>query len=435
VSFPVELLRTLIRFDTSNPPGNEGACVAYLRDLLERAGLATQLFALDPDRPNLLARLPGRGLAPPLLLHGHVDVVPTAGQRWTHPPFAADVADGFIWGRGALDMKAGVAMMVAAVLEAAAGPEAPAGDVLLAVLSDEERGGRYGARYLVETHPQLFAGVRHAIGELGGFSHYLGRRKLYPVQVAEKQVCRLRVIVRGPAGHGAVPARGGAMARLGALLLRLDGHPLPLHVTPVARLMFGAVGAALPLPQRVALEALGRPPLAGAALRLLGAQGESFRPLLHHTVTPTSVRGGEGPNVVPGEVTVELDGRLLPGFTPDDLLAELRPLAGPGADVEVTGYEPGPPAPDLTLFPTLAAVLREGDPSGTAVPFLSPGASDARLFARLGIQTYGFLPMDLPRGFRYAQAIHGPDERIPVEAVAFGAGALRALLRRYRSTT
>jgi acetylornithine deacetylase/succinyl-diaminopimelate desuccinylase-like protein len=213
---PAQLLQTLIRFDTTNPPGNEAACIGYLDELLREAGLATTILAKDPARPNLIARLPGNGNAPPLLLQGHVDVVSTAGQQWTHPPFAGIEHDGFIWGRGALDMKSGVAMMTSALLHLAQSGTTPNGDILLCVLSDEEAGGTYGARFLVEEHPTQFAGVKHALGEFGGFPTPIGGRTFYLVQVAEKVLCPLRITVRGPGGHGMLPQRGGTMARLGA---------------------------------------------------------------------------------------------------------------------------------------------------------------------------------------------------------------------------
>src|SRR5579859_628905 len=198
---PVALLQRLIQFDTTNPPGDEAACIAYINNLLVEAGIETTLLARDPSRLNLLARLPGRGQAPPLLLQGHVDVVTTAHQTWQYPPFEGRLVDDYIWGRGALDMKGGVAMMIAAVLRAKAEHRVPPGDVLLLLVSDEEAFGEYGARYLVEEHAGLFAGVRYALGEFGGFTLHLGGRRFYPIQVAEKQHCRVLATVRGPGGH------------------------------------------------------------------------------------------------------------------------------------------------------------------------------------------------------------------------------------------
>ncbi|MFQ5426923.1 MAG: M20/M25/M40 family metallo-hydrolase, partial [Gaiellales bacterium] len=419
------------RFDTSNPPGDEAACVAFIGELLDAAGLETRIVARDPARPNLIARLPGEGRAAPLLLHGHVDVVPAADGEWSHPPFGGTIADDLVWGRGALDMKGGFAMLLCALLRAKAQGATPPGDVVLAVLSDEEAGGDLGARFLVEQHPELFGGIRYAIGEFGGFSLEIGGRRFYPVQVSEKQTCSLRATVRGPGGHGALPLRGGAMARLARLLGRLDRRRLPVHVTPVTRAMIDSIAGALPFPRGHALRLLLNPRLTDRVLDLAGEQARAFDALLHNTVNATVVRGGEAVNVIPGAVAVELDGRLLPGHGPDEMLAELHSLAGPGLELEVLRHEPGPPEPDLGLYGTLAATLREADPDGTPVPMLLPGATDGRHFARLGIQTYGFLPMRLPSEFRFMKLVHAADERVPVDALEFGTAAICKVLRRF----
>jgi acetylornithine deacetylase/succinyl-diaminopimelate desuccinylase-like protein len=433
---PVELLRALIHFDTTNPPGNEAACIAYVASLLRETGVEPMILALDPARPNLVARLAGRGAAPPLLLYGHVDVVTTADQSWTHPPFAADEAAGFIWGRGALDMKGGVAMLVAAFLRARVeGSDLP-GDVILALVSDEESDGVYGARFLVERHAELYAGARYALGEFGGFTAYVSGRAFYPIMVAEKQSCQLRATMRGPGGHGALPLRGGAMARLGRFLSALDRHRLPVYVPDATRRMIEAVAAALPFPDSTALRALLSPALTDHVLDVLGSRLAAFDPLLHDTVNATIVRGGEKNNVIPSRVTVDLDGRLLPGRTDADILRDLGALAGPDVELEVLRYEPYPqPAPDMGLFPTLADILSEADPGATPIPYLLSGVTDGRHFARLGIQTYGFLPMKLPRDWSFAELIHNADERIPTDAVAFGADAIHTALLRFGDTT
>lgn len=428
---PAELARRLIQFDTTNPPGNEAACVTFIREALAAAGIESTLLARDPGRPNLIARLPGRGEAPPLLLQGHVDVVTTEHQDWTHPPFAGVVADGFLWGRGALDMKGGVAMLVAAFLRARAEGAALPGDVILCVLADEEAGGDYGARFLVERHPELFAGVRYALGELGGFSFALGGRRFYPIMVGEKQSCVVRATVRGPGGHGSLTLHGGAAAKLGRFLTRLDRRRLPVHVTPAARAMITALADALPFPTGLMLRRTLNPRLTDRVLDLLGERGALFDPLLHHTANATIVRGGEKNNVIPSEITVELDGRMLPGFSADDFLRELRALAGPDVAFEVVHHDPNPAVPDLALFGTLADVLRGADPGGIPIPLLLAGVTDGRFFSRLGIQTYGFLPMRLPDGWNFTSLLHAADERIPLEALAFGADAIYQAMRRY----
>ncbi len=325
---PAELLQRLIRFDTTNPPGNEAACIAWIREVCEGAGLETRILAKDPARPNLIARVPGRGEAPPLLLQGHVDVVTTAGQEWTRDPFGGELVDGEIWGRGALDMKGGVAMMLGATLALAESGQAPPGDVLLCALSDEEALGTYGAAFLVDEHADVLDGVKHAIGEFGGARTEFAGIPSYPIQVAEKTVCWTRVTIRGPGGHGSLPMRGGAMARLGRLLAKLDERRLPVHITQVPETMIGALAGVLPEHGDELKQALLDPERTDVTLDALGEQGELLDAMLHNTVNATIVRGGDKVNVIPSEIVLELDGRLLPGQTPDDLFRELRECSG-----------------------------------------------------------------------------------------------------------
>ena len=431
---PAELLQELIRFDTTNPPGNEAACVQYVADLLQQGGIDYQIFAKDAARPNLLARLPGAGQAPPLLLYGHVDVVTAADQQWTHPPFSGVIADGCVWGRGTLDMKGGVAMMIAACLRARAQDFTPPGDVLLLVLADEEVGGRYGAGYLVNEHPQLFEGVRFGIGEVGGYTSWLRGRKYYPIQVAEKSGCGTMVTFRGPGGHGSMPLRGGAMAQLGRALQVLDRSRLPVHVTPGVRLMIEALAAPLPAGEREQLLRLLDPAQTDRTLDQLGEFGRWLEPLLHNTFNATIVQGGHKSNVVPSEVRLRLDVRILPGQDCDDVHAELRDLLGPEVELELQrmgGKGVSPEHPDMGLFATLADVLRQGDPEAIPVPAITPAGTDGRWFSQLGIQSYGFLPMDLPPEIEFMSALHAADERIPVASMEFGADAMYSLIQRF----
>jgi acetylornithine deacetylase/succinyl-diaminopimelate desuccinylase-like protein len=424
---PVELLRELLRFDTTNPPGNEEPVVAHIERLLHAAGIETRRYEKELGRPNLVARLPG-GAEPPLVLYGHVDVVTTANQQWTHAPFAADLADGLVWGRGALDMKGGVAMIVTAFLRAHAEGR---GGLILVILSDEENGGTYGAKFLAEEHPEVFGGARHALGEFGGAAVHIAGRRFYPIQVAEKQRCWLRVVIRGPGGHGAIPIRGGAMARLGKLLTKLDQKRLPIHITPVAETYITALADALPRAQATVLRRLLDPRTADLALPLLGERRRTLEPMLRNTVSPTIVHGGEKINVIPSELELQLDGRILPGQTPEDLIVELAQAARVEAQYEVVQHEPYPAEPDMSYFATLAGVLRELDPDGIPVPMLQVGVTDGRYLAHAGIQTYGFLPLNLPEDFDYWPLIHAAEERVPADALRFGAEAVWRAIERY----
>ena len=428
---PVGLLQDLVRFDTTNPPGNERECLVHIREVLTEAGCESLLLGRLATRPNLIARLEGRGQAPPLLLLGHVDVVPAQGEPWQHPPFGGQIAEGYVWGRGTLDMKGGVAMMLTAFLRLKAENVAPPGDVILALVSDEEAGGEFGTQYLVENHPELFKDVRYAIGEFGGFSFPIARRRFYPVMVAEKQVCVLRATIRGAGGHGALPGPNSAATRLARVLQRLERRQLPLHLTPVAVEMFKAVASSLPFPSSVLFRQLLNPIFTGWLLKAMRDRGRLFGQLLRNTVNPTIIRGGEQINVVPSEINLGLDGRLLPGYSPQDLIDELHRMVGDDIVLEVVRHDPGPERPDMGLFDTLAAVLSQADPEAHPVPMLLPAATDGRLLAKLGIQSYGFLPMKLPPDFNFSQTIHGRNERIPIEALDFGSEAIYQLLLRF----
>jgi acetylornithine deacetylase/succinyl-diaminopimelate desuccinylase-like protein len=424
----LELLRQLIHFDTTNPPGDEAKCVEWVRGLLAEAGIGAELHERTPGRPNLVTRLPGDGSAPGLLLYGHVDVVSTRGQAWTHPPFAAEVADGFVWGRGTLDMKGGVAMLLQAFLRARELPLR--GDLVLAVLSDEEAGGDDGARFLARERPEALAGVKYALGEFGAFSLSIAGRRFYPIQVAEKQRCTLRATLRGAGGHGSVPVRGRTPGRLGEALRTLDRRQPPIRITPVTRGFLEAIAAELPRPQATAVRALLRPHLAERLLPRLGPAFVGVGAMLRNTATATIVRAGEKDNVIPAEAELTLDGRLLPGCEPDDLIRELHDLLGNAIELEVVHYDPMPGEPDLTHYETLADVLRGFDPEGIPVPYLLVGVTDARFLRPLGIQSYGFLPMRLPPELVLTDLIHAADERIPADTLEDGAAAIFEAVRR-----
>ena len=393
---PVELLRELIRFDTSNPPGNERACIEYVAGLLRGSGIEP-LIVGDPERPNLVARLAGRGESPPLLLYGHVDVVPADPAEWRHGPFSGDLVDGVVWGRGALDMKGGVAMLVSAFLGAAAEP--PSGDLILALASDEETGSQLGAKLLVEEHAELFDGVRFALSEIGGFTEWVGDRRLYPIQVAEKQRCLIRATCRGAGGHPSTKVRSTAAGKAGQLLSRLAEKRLPVHVTPVVRQMVSAMAEALPLHQRAALRPLLVPALTDRLLDLFGKDADSLDPLLHNTATATGLRGGESGNVIPTEVTVDLDGRVLPGQSPQDLVRELERLAGDVAEFQLVREEP---AGKTGAGPDALSDARRDHPQPRPWRGSDPGARS---------WLHGRAPLRPPRN---------PDVRLPSDAPSEG---------------
>lgn len=431
---PVELLQALVRIDTTNPPGNEIGCITYLNDIFKQAGIATTLAAKTEMRPNLIVRLPGRGEAPPVLWQAHVDVVTTADQVWKHPPFSGEIADGYLWGRGALDDKCDVTLMTVAMLRAHAQGIVPPGDVIFAAVADEEAGGVYGAGFLVEQHPELFESVRYAIGEGGGFSVTMGSAKIYPIMVAEKQICTVRLTFHGDGGHGALPLPGQAMAKLGRALRILDRKQLPVHITPVMRQMIETVAQAQPPATKLALRQLLNPALTNQILTLLGEKGQQLGAGLRNTASPTMVQGGHKINVIPSEITLDLDGRLLPGFGPEDMVCELKGLLGGLASdgsvgIQVINYEPGPKTADMERYAVLAGLIRNADPQGTPCPYQVYGVTDARHFAKLGIQSYGFVPLQVSD--ELLSTVHGADERIPVATLEWGAQIMLEVLQRF----
>ena len=428
---PAELLQNLIRFDTTNPPGNELACIQYIDGLLKDAGIETRLVARTPGRPNLISRLKGTGQAPPLMLYGHVDVVTTQNQKWTYPPFEARLVDGYIWGRGALDMKHGIAMYLAAILKAKAeGTQLPSDIIFLATV-DEEADCDDGAKFLVEEHAGLFDGVHYALSEFGGTSITLGGKRFYPIQTSEKQICPVLITFHGTGGHGAVPVRAGAMSKLAAALTLLDRHALPVHITSQTRQMVEALASGMGGISALVMRQLLNPLLTNLLLKTLGSSASTFSPLLHNSVSPTMLRASEKRNVIPSEVTLELDGRLLPGFTADELEKELHSLLGQDCTIEAFLPFPGLSSTDMGLFETLAAPLRELDPLGIPIPFVNFAVTDARFFSKLGIQTYGYTPLQFTEGLELTSTIHSADERIPVAALDFGVNAVFKAIQRF----
>jgi acetylornithine deacetylase/succinyl-diaminopimelate desuccinylase-like protein len=354
--------------------------------------------------------------------------MPTTDQKWRYPPFSGEISDGYVWGRGALDMKGAVAMLVAAVLQARAEGISPPGDVVLAILVDEEAESDDGARYLVENHPELFAGIRYAISEFGGFSlESLGRR-FYPIQVAENQRSWFQATVRTRDVAG-LRVTKDAQSELAAFIGRLETRRLPVHITAVATQMVKGIAGGMPLPLDGMLRLLLRRPLTDRLLDLLGRRGAAFDPVLHNHVDMRVNKIDASPEAV----CAELMGRVLPGFTSQDMLMELRSVAEGRVELEVLRDDlPSPARPNMGLYPVLADILRQADPE--AVPFpllLARGQTNARFFARLGIQTYGWTPMRLPSGSKFMELIHEADERIPLEVVPFGTAAVLQALRRF----
>jgi acetylornithine deacetylase/succinyl-diaminopimelate desuccinylase-like protein len=277
----------------------------------------------------------------------------------------------------------------------------------------------------------LFKDVKYAFGEFGGFNMIMGGKRMYPIMVAEKQCCWMKATFHGRGGHGSMPVHHQAMAKLARVLCLLDQKQLPYHITPAVQMMLTSIADALGGVTGLAVRALTSPLLAGAIIGALGERGSIFAPLLHNTISPTILKASDKVNVIPSQASIGLDGRLLPGFTPKDMENEMHALLGSDYDLEVLEYDPGPSAPEMDLFDTLGAVIKETDPQGIAVPFVMSGVTDARFFTKLGIQTYGFTPLRLPDDFSFIGTIHAADERVPMVALDFGVQAIFQAIQRF----
>lgn len=426
----VALLAALIRIDTSNPPGREAAAAELLAQELRRDGYEPVVREAAPGRSNLIIRRKGDGTGGgPLMLTGHLDVVPADASAWKHPPFAADVADGWLWGRGAVDMKNHLAACAMVMRQLAREDVRLKRDVIFAAVADEEAGCRLGSQFLVDEHPDLVR-AEWALGEVGGFTVFLGGRRLYPIQVAHKGAAWLTMRARGTAGHGSIPREDSAPQRLARAIMRLGNMPLPVHVCAPTRRMLDALSQAQGLGPRLAMTLLQRPALTDFVLQSLVTDEKARRMLgavLRNTAAATELRAGQGPNVLPPFAEATVDGRLLPGQASADLLRELAEIV----DDEQVTFEvrheiaAGETPSDTLLYRKIEETLRAMDPDGVPFPQIIPGFTDASAFAKLGVRTYGFTPMVLPDGkIPFADLPHGVDERIPIEGFKTGVQAL-----------
>jgi len=390
-------LATLIRLDTTNPPGNERIVADFIGRALIGAGLEGTRVEAAPTRANLIARVAGRDRAkPPLMLSSHTDVVPVEASRWSRAPFGAEVADGCIWGRGSIDMKSKCAMDLGLILALKRADAAPERDLIVAAVADEEAGSELGARFLVENHPELVR-AGFVLNETGGFTLFMGERRFYPIQVAEKGFVTVRMTVTGAPGHGSMPRSDTAIAQLAELITRITQTPMRRRLTPLMRATLNELGIA---PDKA-------PPL--------------FRPMLMNTVTPTIVRAGYKDNVIPGEASVILDGRTLPGEDERSFLGELREIVGSEPLLEVVkSAAPAEASHDTPLFRLIKARTEAADPGARAIPWMLPGATDSKFYAQLGAVCYGFAPVRLEAKMPFGSLYHGNDERMPIEGFLWG---------------
>jgi len=425
----VQLCSDLIRIDTTNPGDHSGpgerAAAEYVAAKLAEVGVQPQIFESHPKRTSLVARIEGTDRTrPALLMHGHLDVVPADAADWQVHPFAGELSGDCVWGRGAVDMKDMDAMIMAVVRRRLREGRRPPRDIVLAFLADEEAGGKWGARFLVDNHPDLFDGCTEAIGEVGGFSYTLhgpsGPQRMYLVQTAEKGMAWLRLTARGTAGHGSMLNDDNAVTELAEAVARLGRYEFGVRLTPSVQAFFERAAEVLEVEfcQDRCQEILDK---LGPISRVTGAT-------LRNTTNPTMLRAGYKVNVIPQIAAAEVDGRFLPGYE-EDFLAELDRVLGPRirrefihSDIALETTFDGP------LVDAMTRALLAEDPAARVVPYCLSGGTDAKSFARLGIRCFGFAPLKLPSDLDFSGMFHGIDERVPVDALHFGVRVLDQFL-------
>jgi acetylornithine deacetylase/succinyl-diaminopimelate desuccinylase-like protein len=421
----VDICRDLIRIDTTNPGDHSGPgerqAAEYVAALLADVDLEPAVLESHPKRTSVVVRLEGQDQTrPALLIHGHLDVVPAHAPDWKHDPFSGEIADGCVWGRGAIDMKDMDAMMLSVVRQRQREQRPPARDVVLAFTADEEAGGRWGARWLVDNHQGLFEGVTEAVGEVGGFSLTLGRRRLYLLQTAEKGLTWMRLTALGTAGHGAFIQTDNAVTELAEAIGRLGRHEWPTRLIPSVRAFLEG-----------ACEALGmefRPNDPAQVLSKIGTVSRIIGATLQNTVNPTVLKAGYKVNVVPQVATADVDGRFLPGYE-DEFYAELDRVLGPGVTREFIHRDIAlETTADGALYDAMTSALAAEDPDARVIPFCMSAGTDAKSFTRLGVRCFGFVPLRLPQDLDFSGMFHGIDERVPVDGLRFGVRVLDRLL-------
>lgn len=425
------LLQDLLRIDTTNPPGNESPCIDFIARTLAAEGIESTVIESAPGRGNLVARLKGDGTLPPILIFGHVDVVPAEADKWQRPPFSGDLQDGIIWGRGATDMKHMVAMEMMTLMQLKRDGVGLKRDVIFMANADEETGGVMGAGFMVQNHPDLIR-AEYALTEGGASSIELEGRSFFVCSTGEKGSARFTLRGSGRPGHASQPHLDNAILPLAIALQRIIQTPLPLHITQTTRAQIEALASGVSagtaemlralLDPKTHSDALAELPLAEPVKRRLNA---SFR----NTATPTILQAGSKINVIPAEAIAQVDCRVLPGTSPESIAAEVRAVVGDQVDVEFGRFNQGQEAdPASPLLETIKRCVAARVPGSIVVPGLIAGGTDARHVNKLGIKTYGFIPARY-EGPNMTGLAHAHDERISVANLMFGTQLIYDVVR------
>ena len=421
----VKICQELIRIPSINygeGKGDEKAVAEYIVASLREVGISSQIYESAPNRCNVIARLEGRDRSRPgLVVHGHIDVVPANAQDWSIDPFAAEIRDGMIWGRGAVDMKNMDAMILAIVRKWANTGYKPPRDIVLAFFADEEAGMTFGSRWMASEHPEVFAGCSEAISEVGGFSVTVtGGKRLYFVEAAQKGIHWMRLTAQGRAGHGSMMNPENALTTLTEAVAKIGRYQWPQRYTRTVKILFSKIAEAT---GKSYDESDLRPLLAeiGPTERMIGAT-------LQNTANPTMLEAGYKANVIPGSASAVIDGRFLPGYE-DELNETIREIIGPDITIETISRDIALEIEfEGDLVEAMCAAIKRFDPDGIPVPYLMSGGTDNKALSELGIIGYGFSPLKLPADLDFMALFHGVDERVPISGLEFGVRVLEDFL-------
>ncbi|MEM3699551.1 MAG: M20/M25/M40 family metallo-hydrolase [Candidatus Bathyarchaeia archaeon] len=435
------LLSDLIRINTTNPPGNETEAAKYLAKNLEKDGFKCELFESAPGRGSVVTRLKGEKAKPSLLLLSHLDVVAANPKEWSVDPFGGIIKDGFVWGRGAIDMKSMTAMEVMVMKLLKRNGVKPKGDIILAATADEEKGGEAGAGWLVRNYPEKVQ-ADYVINEGGGLAIPINGKNIYTIQTAEKGVLWFKVKAKGSPGHGSVPgAADNAILRMNKVVEKLGNHRAKISIVPTMKGFLNEMAKENPtLKQGVSL-LFQNPDMGDQILDMLAQQdkamAEELRAMLRMTIAPTVIHGGIKENIIPSECEAIFDCRILPGQNTKEAFEYIKNLLKDVGleklDFEIIqAHDPSESPSNTPLYELIVNVVKEFEPSCSAVPFLLTGGTDSRFFRRIGSVCYGFGPMraDLPYG-EILKMAHGIDERISIENLVFGTSVLYAIVEKF----
>jgi len=421
----IRICQELIRIPSVNfgdGKGDEKDVAEYVVKQLAEVGIESKIYESAPGRCNVIARIKGSNSnRPGLVVHGHLDVVPANAADWSVDPFSAEMKDGYIWGRGAVDMKNMDAMILATVRDWARSGYVPTRDIVLAFFADEEAGSIYGSHYMVKNHPEVFAGCTEAVSEVGGFSVTVaGGKRLYLIETAEKGIHWMKLTAHGRAGHGSVMNDENALTRLTEAVAKIGNYTWPQRYSKTVKAFFKRVADETGKPYN---EADLQPLLeeVGFAARMIGAT-------LQNTANPTMLEAGYKANVIPGSASAVIDGRFIPGFE-DELNATIKELIGEHVTVETITRDKALEVPfEGDLVEAMCNALIKEDAVAIPVPYVMSGGTDNKALADLGIIGYGFSPLKLDAEFDFMAMFHGVDERVPVEGLVFGARVLKDFL-------